>query len=73
MEMVKNAAKVFGYVDKSLKERVAKLREKNGRLTESRLVDEGLNQRVEYYESQLREEKPARKTPSTGFQREMAK
>ena len=56
MRWVKHSAKVFDYVDKSLKERVTKLRAIKGRLTESRLVDEGLRARVEYDEQQLRSE-----------------
>lgn len=59
--MVKHSAKVFGYVDRSVKERIAKLREVNGRLTESRLVDEGLTWALEHYESQLHPTKPAQR------------
>lgn len=33
--MVTHSAKVFGYVDRSVKERIAKLREVNGRRTRS--------------------------------------
>lgn len=61
--MVKHSAKVFGYVDKSLKERVAKLRKTNARLSESRLVDEGLQRAVEFYESQLHPSEPTQHTP----------
>ena len=58
------AAKVFGYVDKPLKARAKRLREMDGRLTESRLVDEGLRERVEFYESQLRPSQPAQESPA---------
>ncbi len=57
--MVKHSAKVFGYVDRSVKDRIAKLREINGRLTESRLVDEGLMKILSEYEAQLHPSKPA--------------
>ena len=58
--MVKHSAKVFGYVDMSKKERIARLREQNGRLTESRLVDEGLDCILERYESQMYPFEPVR-------------
>lgn len=57
--MVTQSAKVFGYVDKSLKARIARLRAADGRLSESRLVDEGLRKIVEYYEEQVRPSRPA--------------
>lgn len=59
--MVKHSSKVFGYVDKSVKDRIAKLREANGRLTESRLVDEGLKWALKYYEGQLLSTEPAQR------------
>lgn len=57
--MVTHSAKVFGYVDKSLKARIARLKNADGRLSESRLVDEGLRKIVEYYEEQVRPSGPA--------------
>lgn len=63
-QMVKYSAKVFGYVDRSLKERVARLKEMDVRLSESRLVDEGLRRQVEFYESQLRPSQPAQDRPA---------
>lgn len=59
--MVKHSAKVFGYVDRSVKDRIAKLREANGRLTESRLVDEGLMWALKHYEAQLHPTEPAQR------------
>lgn len=59
--MVKHSAKVFGYVDQSVKERIAKLREINARLTESRLVDEGLAKVLDEYEAQLNPLEPAQR------------
>lgn len=57
--VVKHSAKVFGYIHQSLKERVVRLREVNSRLSESRLIDEGLQKIVEYYEGQLHPTQPA--------------
>lgn len=59
--MVTHSAKVFGYVDKSLKARMARLKNADGRLSESRLVDEGLRKIVEYYEEQVRPSEPAQR------------
>lgn len=56
--MVTQSAKVFGYVDKSLKARIARLKDMDTRLSESRLVDEGLRKIVEYYEGQVRPSQP---------------
>lgn len=61
---VKHSAKVFGYVDKSKKERIARLREWNGRLTESRLVDEGLDRALEFYEAQVHPSQPVQQQPA---------
>lgn len=58
-QMVTQSAKVFGYVDKSLKARIARLKDMDTRLSESRLVDEGLRKIVEYYEAQVRPSEPA--------------
>lgn len=57
--MVTQSAKVFGYVDKSLKARIARLKDADARLSESRLVDEGLRKIVEFYEAQVRPMEPA--------------
>jgi len=59
--MVKDSAKVFGYVERPLKERIARLRALDWRLTESRLIDEGLHERVAFYESQVHPIQPAQK------------
>ena len=57
-----HAAKVFGYVDPSKKERIARLRKMNSRLTESRLVEEGLDKALEFYEAQLHPMEPIQRT-----------
>lgn len=59
--MVTQSAKVFGYVDKSLKARIARLKDADARLSESRLVDEGLRKIVEFYEAQIHPTEPAQR------------
>lgn len=60
--MVVTKEKVFGYVDPSKKQRIARLREMNPRLTESRLVEEGLDAALRIYEAQLHPIMPTQPT-----------
>ena len=61
--------KVFGYVNPSKKDRIAKLRESDERLTESRLVDEGLTKILEFYEDQMHKLHPMEPVQRTSARR----
>lgn len=53
MMSVKYSAKVFGYVPKALKLRMQKVRKKDWRMSESRLIQEALEKHLPAIEGEL--------------------